>query len=668
MIPKKPEASPKHVGSTVCCASAGRCSMKVICGFLPVFASQSTGTLAVEPGNSVRSPYADVRLTSWPMLTTHDAATGYMQNPLDPRVTWGQTQPASKHAFTEQLNCGARAFDMRPHVTDEGKVVFHHGDVEIMQDAETAVAEIVQWAQQHPALEDFVLIYNWDCTGASCSTKVAELLAKYGLATMANCSQLNLTLSAAASMASLPHGGHVLVVNDCVQQHYNESLACSGFDQSFDASDIADLAGNLPHCRELHNASLDELLLCGHQLQQRHAAAAPTSAVGYYQCWVGASGHDFAVQRLLGYLTGVASKPLPADSFTELQALWQETPQSVAIGVAHFNSLLKDEEQSQLNALMAQKIRSGAFGHISLFEVNNVCDHGLEMVAFVEPLVLSETVPCARGELLQFKEASAEASYLGACCGLVCVKAGSYYDKFWEATGEDSMGQSTPPATNRWRRWQESGTGGVSSGDQETFGASHGLGSRRGGRRGGNEHWSWKSERGCAPSSRLGQTELDETIRDYVTAPEEEEEKGVVKVAGSGAGAERKGPGRISNTYPPVFRARPQESYQEWRRSVEFWVGGEGNQLPVELIGPRMMVQLKDRAAQLVKHLQIADVHGLDGKEVIFRELEKSPLISRWTATVWMSTGGGSCSSPEHRENPWRATRSMSGTCWIMLA
>ena len=59
---------------------------------------------------------------------------------------------------------------------------------------------------------------------------------------------------------------------------------------------------------------------------------------------------------------------------------------------------VQDEEQSQLNVLMAQKIRSGAFGHISLFatrlkstsclpceprakEVNNVCDHGLEMVA-----------------------------------------------------------------------------------------------------------------------------------------------------------------------------------------------------------------------------------------------------------------------------------------------
>ena len=41
------------------------------------------------------------------------------------------------------------------------------------------------------------------------------------------------------------------------------------------------------------------------------------------------------------------------------------------------------------------------------------------------------------------------------------------------------------------------------------------------------------------------------------------------------------------------------------------------------------MVQLKDRAAQLVKHLTIKDVNGVNGKEVIFRELEKSPLIKQ---------------------------------------
>ena len=60
----------------------------------------------------------------------------------------------------------------------------------------------------------------------------------------------------------------------------------------------------------------------------------------------------------------------------------------------------------------------------------------------------------------------------------------------------------------------------------------------------------------------------------------------------------------------------------EWKRSVEFWIGGGGSQLPEELVGPRMMVQLKERAAQLVKHLSKAG-----GKDVIFKALEKSPLI-----------------------------------------
>ena len=49
----------------------------------------------------------------------------------------------------------------------------------------------------------------------------------------------------------------------------------------------------------------------------------------------------------------------------------------------------------------------------------------------------------------------------------------------------------------------------------------------------------------------------------------------------------------------------------------------------MELIGPRMMVQLKDRAAQLVKHLENADVNKEDGKQIIFQALEASPLIKQ---------------------------------------
>ena len=97
-------------------------------------------------------------------------------------------------------------------------------------------------------------------------------------------------------------------------------------------------------------------------------------------------------------------------------------------------------------------------------------------------------------------------------------------------------------------------------------------------------------------------------------------------------GADREGDGKklkgkASNSYPPIFRAKPGESYRDWRRSVDFWLGGEGHQIPPEYIGPRIMVQLRDRAAQLVKHLNNEDVNKVDGMAKIFQVLERSPLV-----------------------------------------
>eukprot|EP00438_Fugacium_kawagutii_P010864 Skav216248 [mRNA] locus=scaffold20:99205:112201:+ [translate_table: standard] len=85
--------------------------------------------------------------------------------------------------------------------------------------------------------------------------------------------------------------------------------------------------------------------------------------------------------------------------------------------------------------------------------------------------------------------------------------------------------------------------------------------------------------------------------------------------------------GKVSSSYPPIFRAKPGESYKEWRRSVDFWLGGEGTAIPPELIGPRIMVQLRDRAGQLVHRLNNSDVNKANGMEVIMAELEKSPII-----------------------------------------
>ena len=95
-------------------------------------------------------------------------------------------------------------------------------------------------------------------------------------------------------------------------------------------------------------------------------------------------------------------------------------------------------------------------------------------------------------------------------------------------------------------------------------------------------------------------------------------------------GVERKSKaGKPSSSYPPIFRAKIGESYADWKRAVSFWLGGEGNSIPKEYVGPRIMVQLRDRAAQLVKHLTVQDVSGSDGMEKIFKVLEKSPLVKQ---------------------------------------
>ena len=97
---------------------------------------------------------------------------------------------------------------------------------------------------------------------------------------------------------------------------------------------------------------------------------------------------------------------------------------------------------------------------------------------------------------------------------------------------------------------------------------------------------------------------------------------GLTSAAGDGGGPKEPGSettegtqpkGKPSSSYPPIFRAKQGESYQDWKRAVSFWLGGEGGQIPGNLIGPRIMVQLRDRAAQLVRHLENTDVNGPGG-------------------------------------------------------
>ena len=86
---------------------------------------------------------------------------------------------------------------------------------------------------------------------------------------------------------------------------------------------------------------------------------------------------------MLRYLDGVAARPLHAHTFTQSQALWQETADSVVIGTLRNSSLLMDEQRSALNQLLAQEVRAGRWAHLNLLEVNNVCDGGAELMAAI---------------------------------------------------------------------------------------------------------------------------------------------------------------------------------------------------------------------------------------------------------------------------------------------
>eukprot|EP00438_Fugacium_kawagutii_P018223 Skav218338 [mRNA] locus=scaffold755:524268:527747:- [translate_table: standard] len=118
--------------------------------------------------------------------------------------------------------------------------------------------------------------------------------------------------------------------------------------------------------------------------------------------------------------------------------------------------------------------------------------------------------------------------------------------------------------------------------------------------------------------------------RDGTNRPTGTVPAGIPSVAGgSGGGSSSQGTGaaKLSSSYPPIFYARPGESWVDYWRSVQFWLASEGKSLPVEVRGPRLMQQLRERAAKIVQHLGVDDIIGTDGVDRIKKVMEASPII-----------------------------------------
>ena len=230
---------------------------------------------------------------------SHDAATGYINTNIvsDVVYNWVITQ---KGNFTDQLNCGARALDIRPKFdTKLSQLYFNHGPIEIKTPFMIAINDVIEWHAEH---KETIILYISHCDGNGCIDETIKQL-----------SSLKILVD------STIHLGSISVFINSIEENFDESTTC------YD---------------------------------------------GLSSCWA----NDKQYNKLLSSLDNYASKSY--SGLWMLQAHWQYTTSSVASGVVHLSSILKDESKSQLNYRILTEFKNGRWPNLSIIELDNICGVG----------------------------------------------------------------------------------------------------------------------------------------------------------------------------------------------------------------------------------------------------------------------------------------------------
>ena len=211
----------------------------------------------------------------------------------------------------------------------------------------------------------------------------------------------------------------------------------------------------------------------------------------------------------------------------------------------------------------------------------------------------------------------------------------SYYS--WSRKSDDSWHSGNSNWSSEYSTWYSDWSWYGGDKGERHYGRAGDTGDSTGERDGsaGGEHSMSRSSAYDTPMEGSAQREPQTPISpqpprdaDYDNRPSGRVPSGHPSVAG-GSGQEQTVPshGKIPSSYPPIFYARPGESWEEYWRSVTFWVASEGRSLPKEMQGPRLMQQLRERAAKIVQHLSVEQVSQQDGLDLIRRTIEASPIV-----------------------------------------
>ena len=272
------------------------------------------------PSSSREFPL-EAPLSRVPFLMAHDAATTYRHDySLPAKIVATQVQTQQEGGFTSLLNCGVRAFDVRPCYTHAGQLYMHHGDATIKRPLADALREIIDWAGSHR--ESLIIAYVSHCGGGvgctggpatsnqECESATAELLRELGITMLHS---VDISYGEALERGRLSNGGLVLALEQ-VRENYDESIQyCAGL--KVKASAFADL---------------------------------------------------------FAYMDRIAALKPSGSALVITQAHWQDPDTTLIDGCAE--SVLRMESASKINSEIATRISSGRWPYINLLEVDNACD------------------------------------------------------------------------------------------------------------------------------------------------------------------------------------------------------------------------------------------------------------------------------------------------------
>ncbi|KAF4691517.1 hypothetical protein FOZ60_015378 [Perkinsus olseni] len=304
--------------------------------FLMMFRRPSTLIVCVTV-LAVRAGVDDIPLNYYPILMTHDAAMGYLENSSEIIHRCSKNQVGNLY---QQLSCGARAFDLRPACVGED-VVVHHGLQVVHVPLKSVLEDAMRWAQENPDEIIFVRLGLYGPDTAECKARVPPILSELKLMESLGspgvpCSRLDgMTVGGAKELSRTPVGGHVFVYErDCGEDHGGSH--CHSTDSSGAWS---------VHCYTAFDSSR------------------PSEKV-----------EDF-----LNSIQAVSQLTPNGSKFLTNEAHWQyNLDQFEGVRLAS-SSLLMDEYFSRLNHFLVERI--DGLSNINMLQVENVCDHGLELNA-----------------------------------------------------------------------------------------------------------------------------------------------------------------------------------------------------------------------------------------------------------------------------------------------